>query len=273
MTGLDVVAQPEKVRMVIGLAGQYAAVDENLTGRENLELVSRLHHLGRDWSRQRIAELLARFELVDDADRPARTYSGGMRRRLDLAVSLVADPAVLFLDEPTTGLDPRSRLALWDVISSLRDRGTTIVLTTQYLEEADRLADQIVVIDGGRVIAAGTPDELKARVGGEVLEVAVADRSRTSEAAATLANLASGDPTTDLATGQIRTPLAHGAAQIAEALRRLDAVGLTPVELSLLRPSLDDVFLALTGDAVEVTKPNPVSTRGQRARQEERSVA
>ena len=273
VAGIDVVARPHAVRAVIGLAGQYATIDEHLTGRENLELVGRLYHLGAVAARRRAGELLERFDLSEAADRLAKTYSGGMRRRLDLAASLVADPAVLFLDEPTTGLDPRSRLALWDVIASLRERGTTIVLTTQYLEEADRLADQIVVIDDGAVIAAGSPDQLKSRVGSEVLEIAVSDRSRTHEAATALTGLTRDEIASDPATGRVRLPVAAGSPGVIDALRRLDDAGLSVVDLSLRRPSLDDVFLALTGRSASSGEPDTLPTPGGSAHRQERSAA
>jgi ABC-2 type transport system ATP-binding protein len=236
---------------VIGLAGQYAAVDENLTGRENLELVGRLYHLGRDEARRRADEILERFELTEAANRTVKTYSGGMRRRLDLGASLIGRPQVLFLDEPTTGLDPRSRFSLWDVIRELVSDGTTLLLTTQYLEEADRLADHIAVIDGGRVIAEGTTDELKSRVGGDLLALRVADRARTAEAADAIADLGSGAPQVVAEAGEVSLPVAKGASLLAEVVRRLDAAGLEISDLALRRPTLDDVFLALTGHIAE----------------------
>ncbi len=247
IVGHDVVREPDEVRATIGLTGQYAAVDENLTGRENLELVGRLLHVGRSAARARADELLADFDLVEAGRRPVRTYSGGMRRRLDLAASLVGRPAVLFLDEPTTGLDPRSRVGLWDVIARLVTEGTTILLTTQYLEEADRLADRIAVIDEGSVIAEGTSEELKDRLGEDVVELRLADRSRTEEGLALLRPLAAAEPAPDPETGRLNVPVRHAAGTLAEVVRRLDAAGLEVAELSLHRPSLDDVFLALTG--------------------------
>jgi ABC-2 type transport system ATP-binding protein len=249
--GHDVVHEADAVRATIGLTGQYAAVDENLTGRENLELVGRLLHLGRPAARVRADELLATFDLVDAGRRPARTYSGGMRRRLDLAASLVGRPAILFLDEPTTGLDPASRLGLWDVIEGLVADGTTILLTTQYLEEADRLADRIAVIDGGLLIAEGTATELKDRLGEDVVDIRVADTSRTTEALELLRPLAATEPRADAASGRISLPVHHGAGTLAEVVRRVDGAGLEVAELSLHRPSLDDVFLALTGRRAE----------------------
>jgi ABC-2 type transport system ATP-binding protein len=250
--GHDILREPDAVRASIGLTGQYAAVDENLTGRENLEMVGRLLHLGRPTARVRADELLATFDLAHAAGRPARTYSGGMRRRLDLAASLVGRPGVLFLDEPTTGLDPASRLGLWDVIASLVADGTTILLTTQYLEEADRLADRIAVIDGGLVIAEGTASQLKDRLGEDVVDLRVADPARTTEALELLRPLAATEPHADVASGRIGLPVHHGAGTLAEVVRRIDGAGLEVAELSLHRPSLDDVFLALTGRRAEI---------------------
>ena len=251
VAGHDIERDPDAVRAAIGLTGQYAAVDENLTGRENLEMVGRLLHLGRPAARARADELLGLFDLAAAGGRPARTYSGGMRRRLDLAASLVGRPAVLFLDEPTTGLDPASRLALWDVIGGLVADGTTILLTTQYLEEADRLANRIAVIDGGRVIAEGTASELKDQLGEDVVDLIVADRSRTGEAFELLRPLAATEPHADPASGRVSLPVRHGAGTLAEVVRRMDGAGLEVAELSLHRPSLDDVFLALTGRRTE----------------------
>jgi ABC-2 type transport system ATP-binding protein len=252
VAGLDVVRQADQLRHVIGLAGQYAAVDENLTGLENLEMVGRLYHLPREEARRRGSEVLERFGLAHAADRTAKTYSGGMRRRLDLGASLVGRPAVLFLDEPTTGLDPRSRLELWDVIRELVHDGTTIMLTTQYLEEADRLADDIAVIDGGRVIARGTSDELKTRVGGEVLALRVSDRAKAPAAAGAVLGLGPGGGKVDNNTGELTIPVgADGPRLLIEAVRRLDDEGIELAEISLHRPTLDDVFLSLTGHAAE----------------------
>ena len=247
VAGHDIAREPDAVRASIGLTGQYAAVDENLTGHENLEMVGRLLHMGRPAARTRADELLAVFDLSAAGGRPARTYSGGMRRRLDLAASLVGHPEVLFLDEPTTGLDPASRLGLWDVIERLVADGTTILLTTQYLEEADRLANRIAVIDGGLVIAEGTAGELKDQLGEDVVDVVVTDRSRTSEALDLLRPLAATEPFADLPAGRISLPVRHGAGTLAEVVRRIDGAGLEVAELSLHRPSLDDVFLTLTG--------------------------
>jgi ABC-2 type transport system ATP-binding protein len=258
VAGLDVVREGAKVRERIGLAGQYAAVDENLTGFENLEMVGRLYHLGRRRSRERSAELLALFDLADAGGRLVRTYSGGMRRRLDLAAALVANPPVLFLDEPTTGLDLPSRLALWGAIDALTTEGTTVLLTTQYLDEADHLADRIAVIDHGMVIAEGSSDELKRRVGGDRLEVRLEDSSRCEAAAAALAAIADGSPFTE--DGTLRVPLRRRAGAIAEAVRRLDHEGIGIDDIALRSPTLDDVFLTLTGHVAE--EPGEDAQRG-----------
>jgi ABC-2 type transport system ATP-binding protein len=252
VAGFDVVRQAEQLRHVIGLAGQNAAIDENLTGLENLEMVGRLYHVPASEAKRRGEEILERFELSDAAHRTAKTYSGGMRRRLDLGASLVGKPQVLFLDEPTTGLDPRSRLEMWDIIRELVMEGTSLLLTTQYLEEADRLADKISVIDLGQVIAEGTSDELKGRVGGEVLALRVADRDRAAEAAGTVLGLGPGGGNVDNNTGEINVPVgSDGTAILTEAVRRLDAEGIKLADVALRRPTLDDVFLALTGHAAE----------------------
>ena len=251
IAGLDVVKQADQLRSRIGLAGQYAAVDELLTGRENLEMFGRLYHLSRADARRRATELLERFDLTDAANRIIKTYSGGMRRRLDLAASLLVAPPVLFLDEPTTGLDPRGRASMWDVISGLVADGTTVLLTTQYLEEADLLADQIVVIDHGQIIARGTSDELKTQVGGERLEVTVARGANLDAAVRALSSLASGDLRVDPERRRVVAPVTNGSRLLADAVRDLDAAGVMLDDLALRRPTLDDVFLTLTGHEAE----------------------
>ncbi|KGI82396.1 ABC transporter [Actinopolyspora erythraea] len=248
VAGYDVARHPRKVRERIGLTGQYAAVDARLTARENLRLIGRLHHLDRFAAERRGDELLRRFDLLEAADRYVGTYSGGMRRRVDLAASLIGEPMVLFLDEPTTGLDPASRQVLWDSITEQVEAGTSVLLTTQYLEEADRLAERVVVIDEGSVIAEGRPNELKSRVGGERLRVVVRERSELPGAVSALAPIALEEPGVDTATGEVSIELRNGVeslAQAAEALRRADV---EPGEFGLYRPSLDDVFLSLIGD-------------------------
>ena len=250
--GHDVVKQASAVRRSIGLAGQSAAIQIELTGRENLEIIGRLYHLSHAAARARATELLEQFGLTDAADRPAKTFSGGMQRRLDLAASLVGQPKVLFLDEPTTGLDPRSRLGMWEIIRSLVAGGTTLLLTTQYLDEADELANEIVVIDHGLVIAAGTSAELKGRVGGDVLEFTVPDRSRVADAVVAVGKLAEGEPHVDEGTGVVSVPVGiNGSEALIQAVRSLDEAGVETSGLGLRRPSLDDVFLALTGHAAE----------------------
>jgi ABC-2 type transport system ATP-binding protein len=253
VSGLDVVEQAEELRSRIGLTGQYAAVDEYLTGRENLEMVGRLYHLPRHQARKRADELLERFDLVEAASRLVKTYSGGMRRRLDLAASLVFSPPVLFLDEPTAGLDPRSRLRMWDIIGELVAGGTTLLLTTQYLDEADRLADRIAVVDAGRVIAEGTADQLKARVGGERLEVVVTEAVDLDVTARMLDSYAHGGVRVDAERRHASATVEGGARLLAAVVRDLDAAGVQLDDLSLHRPTLDDVFLALTGRAAEPT--------------------
>ncbi|QIN77629.1 ATP-binding cassette domain-containing protein [Rubrobacter marinus] len=253
VAGLDVLNRADELRTRIGLTGQYAALDENLTGRENLEMFGRLYHLPKRQARKRADELLERFGLVDAASRLAKTYSGGMRRRLDLAASLIVSPPVLFLDEPTTGLDPRSRLEMWDVIEELVSGGTTLLLTTQYLDEADRLADRIAVVDGGRVIAEGTADELKARVGGERLEV-VAEGGGREAAVRVLERYARGGESnvrSEDGGRRLSVTVEGGARLLASVVRDLDAAGVEIEDLGLHRPTLDDVFLALTGRGAE----------------------
>jgi ABC-2 type transport system ATP-binding protein len=249
VVGLDVVRQAAELRKQIGLAGQYAAVDENLTGLENLTMVGRLYGSDRATAKARGEELLARFDLVDAANRPTKTYSGGMRRRLDLAAALVAKPPVLFLDEPTTGLDPRSRLGLWEVMERLVEGGTTVLLTTQYLDEADRLADEIAVIDHGKVIASGTSDELKDRVGGERLEVRLDEGADASAAVRALRAMSDEEPTAD--DGLVKVSIRERKGSIVEAVRRLSEADVGVDDLVVRRPTLDDVFLALTGHAAE----------------------
>jgi ABC-2 type transport system ATP-binding protein len=247
VAGFDVVADARRLRSHIGVSGQYAAVDEDLTGVENLEMVGRLYHLGLRRSKARAGELLERFALAAAADRPVKGYSGGMRRRLDLAAALVAAPPVLFLDEPTTGLDPRARAELWDVISELVAAGTTLLLTTQYMEEADHLADRIAVVDRGQVIALGTADELKDQVGGDRIELTVADAAAAETARQALAWLAVGQMRTDAGGRRVTIPVVKGTAALTDALGRLATEGVTVRDAGLRRPSLDDVFLALTG--------------------------
>jgi ABC-2 type transport system ATP-binding protein len=249
--GIDVATDPQGVRERIGLSGQNAAVDEYLTGFENLDMVGRLYHLPRARSRERARELLDAFRLVHASDRPVRTYSGGMRRRLDLAASLVAQPPILFLDEPTTGLDPRSRLDMWDVIRDLVRGGTTVLLTTQYLEEADRLADDIVVIDQGRAIAQGTADELKSQVGGERIELVVGRHEELALARQVMAKNGCGEIEVDERTRKLVAPITGGAATLRSLLDGVAQAELTVLDVGLRRPTLDDVFLTLTGHAAE----------------------
>ena len=251
VAGFDVVRESRALRSAIGLAGQNVAIDEHLTGFENLYLVGRLRQIGYRDARREAGELLERFNLVDASGRTARTYSGGMRRRLDLAASLVGHPPVLFLDEPTTGLDPRARLELWEVIEGLVADGTTLLLTTQYLEEADRLASSIIVVDQGRIIAQGSPRELKATVGGEQIELSLASASDLDGAASILAQVSGAAPQVNVESRKIQVAAPRGSAMLVDALRKLDEVGIEPDDVSLRRPALDDVFLALTGHVAE----------------------
>ncbi|HET8599403.1 MAG TPA: ATP-binding cassette domain-containing protein [Segeticoccus sp.] len=267
VAGVDVLDDPREVRRRIGVSGQYAAVDEYLTGFENLDMVGRLYHLGRRASRDRARELLAQFHLEDAGDRPTKTYSGGMRRRLDLAGALVAKPPVLFLDEPTTGLDPRSRTDMWDVIQELVAGGTSLLLTTQYLEEADRLADNIVVIDHGRVIAEGNADQLKAQVGGERIEVTVAVGDELGRARSLLEPLGVGPCVLEESRRSLVLPVSGGARVLTEALRRLDEAGIDLDDVGLRRPTLDDVFLSLTGHVAESARADPEDAQGKPPRE------
>ena len=251
VAGLDVRTEGHKVRERIGLSGQTAAVDEHLTGYENLDMVGRLYHLGRARSRARARELLLRFELDEAADRPAKTYSGGMRRRLDLAAALVANPDVLFLDEPTTGLDPRSRAQMWEEIQELARGGSTVLLTTQYMEEADRLADDVVVIDRGRKIAHGTSDQLKAQIGGERVEVVVTDSADIAAAESILAAAHCEGVRVDEQARRLTAAVTNGPSALSHVLQRLSEKNLAVVDVGLRRPTLDDVFLSLTGHVAE----------------------
>ncbi len=264
--GLDVVKDAQALRSAIGLAGQYAAVDENLTGRENLEMVGRLYRLGGAEARRRANGILEQFDLVEAGNRPVRTYSGGMRRRLDLGASLVAHPRVLFLDEPTTGLDPRSRLGLWGFIEQLVEEGTTLLLTTQYLEEADRLADRIGVIDQGRLIAEGTSSSLKDQIGGDFVEVKVSSSEHLLDAVQVLAGVGTGEPQVNAEEYRVQVPV-DGPGRVAEVVRGLDALGIEITDLALRRPTLDDVFLNLTGHAATEEVPKKKISRRQRREQ------
>ena len=251
VAGFDVVREADQVRSVIGLSGQYAAVDENLTGRENLWLFGRLYQLSSRDAKQRAAELLEQFDLLDAADRTVKTYSGGMRRRLDLGSALIGRPQMLFLDEPTTGLDPRSRLGMWDVLRALVREGTTLLLTTQYLEEADELANTIAVVDHGKIIARGTADQLKSQVGGERIEVVVHDRTLMARAIELLARDAGSDCSVDEHTRRLTVPASGGAQTLIQIVRDFDEAGIGIDDIALRRPTLDDVFLSLTGHAAE----------------------
>jgi ABC-2 type transport system ATP-binding protein len=251
VAGHDVRREPEAVRRLIGLAGQFAAVEPALSGRENLEMVARLFGQDRPAARANSAEVLDRLGLAEDGDRLVRTYSGGMRRKLDLGASLVGSPRLLLLDEPTTGLDPRSRVELWDAIRSMVERGTDILLTTQYLEEADQLAGRVVIIDHGRAVASGTPSELKRRVGSNVVEVHLRDRVELPMVADALSRVGEGEPEIDEATRRVGVRVQAGTDPLREALGALDAVGVTPDDVALRPPTLDEVFLALTGRPAE----------------------
>ena len=270
VAGVDVAADPTSARTLIGLAGQFAAVDDYLTGRENVEMVGRLYNLPSSDAKQRADEILRRIHLADAADRPVRTYSGGMRRRLDLAASLVGRPRVLFLDEPTTGIDPQSRIDLWDIIKDLVTSGTTVLLTTQYLDEADQLADRIGVIDNGKLIAQGTGNELKDQMGGSVIELQVADDVR-DDAIEALAAVSTEAPTFDLYHASLRLPAPDGSQTLLNVVRRLDERGIAVQDIALHKPTLDDVFLTLTGRGAEeaeaesekVTTPKRRGSRGR----------
>ena len=261
VSGVDVIKHPDQVRRLIGLSGQYAAVDESLTGWDNLVMFGRLYHLSHSAAKQRATELLEQFKLTDSAKRAITTYSGGMRRRLDLAAALIVKPRVLFLDEPTTGLDPRGRLDMWDVIKNLVAGGTTLLLTTQYLEEADQLADRIAVIDHGKVIANGTSDELKTQVGGEKLEVTVNSTSLMATKAA-LELISGNDASVDEQFNRVAVAVTGGSSALTEVVRALDSREIQIVDLALKRPSLDDVFLALTGHVAE--EEPEVEVKGRR---------
>jgi ABC-2 type transport system ATP-binding protein len=272
VAGYDVVRQAAELRSVIGLSGQFAAVDENLTGHENLRLVALLYHLGFAEARARANELIRTFDLGEAADRPAKTYSGGMRRRLDLAASLVARPRVLFLDEPTSGLDPRSRLGLWDVIETLAADGTTILLTTQYLEEADRLADRIAVIDAGRVIAEGTADQLKTRLGADVIEVRLPEGAPLGEVVELLRSVTTSEPKVEPHVHRITLPVGDGASVLSEVVRRIDGAGIAINELNVMKTGLAGDIVGLStqpapgGPRDVVRRIGPVTPEGGRAR-------
>ncbi|MFH9722599.1 ATP-binding cassette domain-containing protein [Streptomyces sp. NPDC017254] len=282
VAGIDVLKDPDEVRRRIGLSGQFAAVDEYLTGRENLQMVGQLYQMRSKDAKVRADELLERFNLADAADRTAKTYSGGMRRRLDLAAALVVSPPVMFMDEPTTGLDPRNRQGLWEVIKELVAGGTTLLLTTQYLEEADHLAHDICVVDHGKVIARGTSDQLKAQTGGERVEVVVHGKGMIGDARDVLARygiagIGHGEVSVEDHTRKLTVPVAGGAKLLAEVIRDLDAVGVEIDDIGLRRPTLDDVFISLTGHAAEREaeenggsngKPRPVDGRdGKRVKE------
>lgn len=268
VAGFDVSKHPDDVRRAIGLTGQYAAVDEYLTGRENLRMFGDLYHLSPSYVKARSNELLEWFDLSEAADRPARTYSGGMRRRLDLASSLIAKPSILFLDEPTTGLDPRSRLGMWGVIQDLVNEGTTVLLTTQYLEEADQLAQDIVVIDHGKVIAHGTAEALKDQIGGDRIEISVSDPTLVGRAVEVLRPIGTGDAVVD--DTRLLMPVTGGSTVLVDAIRLLDGSGIEVSDIVLRRPTLDDVFLSLTGHVAE-EEPVAAAAPGRRGRKEKQS--
>ncbi|HVL91161.1 MAG TPA: ATP-binding cassette domain-containing protein [Actinomycetota bacterium] len=271
--GYDVVRDADRLRHVFGLAGQYAAVDDTLTGRENIVMVGRLYHLRRAEAERRAGELLERFSLSFAADRVVKTYSGGMRRRLDLAASLAGRPKILFLDEPTTGLDPRSRIELWEMIDELVGEGMTLLLTTQYLDEADRLAHRIAVIDDGRVIAEGTSDELKHRVGGDVLELHIEDAAKVEAAAKRIADLGSGEPLVDALRRRVTLPIAaKGPKIITEVVQRLGRSRIELADFAVRRPTLDDVFLRLTGHEATQAEEARVAAGGRRGRGRKRTA-
>jgi ABC-2 type transport system ATP-binding protein len=273
VAGLDVRTQGAKVREKIGLSGQNAAVDEHLTGFENLDMVGRLYHMGRQRSRKRARELLVRFELDEAANRPAKTYSGGMRRRLDLAAALVATPEVLFLDEPTTGLDPRSRAQMWETIQDLARGGSTVLLTTQYMEEADRLADNIVVIDRGRKIAEGTAGLLKAQVGGERVEIVLENEAEIPTAESCLAVISNEEVHVDRSTRTVTAAVSGGVDVLGNVLQKLRDRSITVVDIGLRRPTLDDVFLSLTGHvAEEVAEPEDGAGDGELSEEKEKEA-
>ena len=273
VAGIDVIKNPQEVRKIIGLSGQYAAVDQTLTGMDNLVMFGRLYHLNAKSAKARAVELLEQFSLTKSAARPIRTYSGGMRRRLDLAASLIVKPKVLFLDEPTTGLDPRGRQEMWGVISDLVKSGVTLLLTTQYLEEADQLADEIAVIDQGKVIARGTSDQLKRQVGGERLEIVV-EAAHIDQVAQVVRQVSGVNPNIDNAIRSISAPVTTGSKALIEAAKLLDDAQIHPLDIGLKRPSLDDVFLALTGHVAEEKKSEDsedATTAGGRGRRNKKA--